>query len=468
LHAFPGRRATANKSNTVAADNIFTRTINYKLFNNSEYPLVNNSQLSFSLLLTLLLACFPFSVSCQQESESKDEAEKLFASHSQSIYQIRVIELATGNKAAIGSGFLIDNQGHIATNFHVVSNFVHQPARYRLEYATVDGHTGNLELIDIDVVHDLAITKGETGGTQPVRLGHSKLSKGTRIFSLGNPHDLGLSVVEGTYNGLLEKSLFDKIFFSGSLNPGMSGGPTLNHAGQVIGINVSTAGNQVSFLVPVHYLKDLLTAAQRNQTQKPELKSRIEQQLFSHQEKFINRLIKSGWKTTGLGPFNLPGSIDEIFKCWGDSDDDQEALMEHAYSNCFSEDQIFLAQRFTTGGLAYTYDYYRSKELSSVHFYNLYSNEFSRPIRVNSASKDDVDNYQCHVDFVEFSGKNWKMSFCSRQYKNYPSLYDTTVSVALVSESDIGLVIQLTASGVSRDTAMAFTRKFVQHITWQK
>ena len=187
---------------------------------------------SYSLLLfTVLLVCIPLSgYSNTEQPAPKDEAEKLFESHSQSIYQIRVIELATGNKAAIGSGFLIDNKGHIATNFHVVSNFVHQPSRYRLEYATVDGHTGDLELIDIDVVHDLAIARGDTGATRPVPLGHSKLSKGTRIFSLGNPHDLGLSVVEGTYNGLLEKSLFDKIFFSGSLNPGMSGGPTLNHA----------------------------------------------------------------------------------------------------------------------------------------------------------------------------------------------------------------------------------------------
>ncbi len=429
---------------------------------------MNKSISSFSLLLlTLLLAYVPVPGSAKQTPAPKDEAEKLFESHSQSIFQIRVIELATGNKAAIGSGFLIDNHGHIATNFHVVSNFVHQPLRYRLEFATVDGDTGDLELVDIDVVHDLAITKGNAGDTEPLPLGHSKLSKGTRIFSLGNPHDLGLSVVEGTYNGLLEKSLFDKIFFSGSLNPGMSGGPTLNHAGQVIGINVSTAGNQVSFLVPVNYLKDLLSDVQKNPSEKPEFKTRIEQQLFSHQEKFINKLLDSEWKTTNLGSFSLPGSINEIFKCWGDSDDDREALMEHAYSNCFSEDQIFLDQRFTTGGLAYTYDYYRSKELGSIHFYNLYSNEYGRPIRVNSANKDEVDNYQCHLDFVAFSGKDWKISFCTRQYLKYPSLYDTTVAIALVSETDIGLVIQLTASGVSKDTALAFTRKFIQHITWQ-
>lgn len=420
------------------------------------------------LVLTLLLTCAPLYTLAQQKPAPKDEAEQLFESHSQSIYQIRVIELATGNKAAIGSGFLVDSQGHIATNFHVVSNFVHQPSRYRLEYATVDGSTGDLKLIDIDIVHDIAITQGATAETRPLPLGHSRLSKGTRIFSLGNPHDLGLSVVEGTYNGLLEKSLFDKIFFSGSLNPGMSGGPTLNHAGEVIGINVSTAGNQVSFLVPVNFLKDLLADVQQESVEHTDFKKRIEQQLFSHQEKFLEQLIESEWQTTELGPFRLPDSINDIFKCWGDSDDNPEALMEHAYSNCYSEDQIYMAQRFTTGGLAYTYDYYRSKELGKIHFYNLYSMEYGRTIRVNSANKDEVDNYQCHVDFVELSNKDWKMSLCSRQYLKYPSLYDTTIAIALVSEQDIGLVIQLAASGVSKETAFALTRKFIQHITWQK
>ena len=177
--------------------------------------------------------------------------------------------------------------------------------------------------------------------------------------------------------------------------------------------------------------------------------------------------MKSEWQTTALGPFRLPDSINDIFKCWGDSDDNPEALMEHAYSNCYSEDQIYMAQRFTTGGLAYTYDYFRSKELGKIHFYNLYSMEYGRTIRVNSANKDEVDNYQCHIDFVELSNKDWKISFCSRQYLKYPSLYDTTVAVALVSERDIGLVIQLAASGVSKESALALTRKFIQHVTWQ-
>lgn len=430
---------------------------------------VNYIILPLAAILMLALTGSALAMDNNRQTIPQDEAEQLFSSHKQSIFQIRVIELATGNKATIGSGFLVDNRGYIATNFHVVSSYVHQPSRYRLMYATVDGDTGPLQLIDIDVVHDLAITRGQfkTKTLQALTLGRSKMAKGTRIFSLGNPHDLGLSVVEGTYNGLLEKSLFDKIFFSGSLNPGMSGGPTLNRRGKVVGINVSTAGNQVSFLVPVSFLKILVGRLKVDSDTSPDFEQRIEQQLFDHQQTFFKQLVSAEWETTTLGPFRLPGTINDIFKCWGDSDDDKEALMDHAYSNCFSDDRIYLDQRFTTGRVAYSYDFYRTKDLGSLHFYNLYSNEFGRSINVNSAGKDEVSNYQCHVDFVNFSQKDWKMSLCIRQYKKYPLLYDMTAAIALVSEKDIGLIVQLAAAGIDQETAYSLTRKFIQYIAWQ-
>lgn len=421
-----------------------------------------------TLTVSSLLLIVSMTLSANEDSQVVDEAEQLFASHKQSILQIRVIELATGNKAAIGSGFLVDKLGHIATNFHVVSNYVHQPDRYRLEYATVDGDTGELTLVDIDVVHDLAVTKSNIVDVPPLSLSKQKLSKGTRIFSLGNPHDLGLSVVEGTYNGLLEKSLFDKIFISGSLNPGMSGGPTLNHAGNVIGINVSTAGNQLSFLVPVKFLSLLLEQMSSDDAGKEEqLQKRIEQQLLEHQQKFLADLIGADWEKTELGPFKLPGSIDSIFKCWGDSENDEDSLMEHAYSNCYSEDKIYLEQQFTTGGLAYTYDLYRSKGPGSVHFYNLYSNEFGRTIRVNAVKKEQLSNYECHLDFIALSSKDWKISTCARQYLKYPALFDVAMSAALVSEKDLGLIVQFVIAGVSKDNARELIKKFLSNIEWQ-
>src|SRR6185503_19402002 len=63
-----------------------------------------------------------------------DEAQKLYEKYQNAVYQIRVIDLASGKKSVIGSGFQFTADGAIATNFHVVSDAVHSPKRFKVEF----------------------------------------------------------------------------------------------------------------------------------------------------------------------------------------------------------------------------------------------------------------------------------------------------------------------------------------------
>lgn len=424
----------------------------------------------------LYLSCTLFATSISTVNAAAGTAKKIYAGYQDSIYQIRVIELASGNKSSIGSGFLISQQGHVATNYHVVAHKIQHPDQYRLEYVLKDGSKGDLKVLSIDVVHDLAITIGDLPSKNYIKLGSEILSKGTRIYSLGNPRDLGMSVIEGTYNGLLDKSLYDKIFFSGSLNPGMSGGPTLDRKGNVIGVNVSTAGNQLSFLVPVKYLKKMVAQLKNSnenndatdgEKEPPNFDQQIEQQLIQIQTQNINNLINSKWESTTLGGMILPGKINKIFKCWGDSDNDKEAIIGHAYSHCMSEDKIYISQNLTTGSIRYRYDLFQSKDLGTLHFYNLYKYHFGRAEPVNYVGKEDVGNYVCNVEFTLVAEKNWKLAFCARNYKKYPLLFDISVQMALISEYYQGLVIQIAVSGITKQQAMKFVKHFMKEIRWQ-
>src|SRR3989338_8892228 len=132
-----------------------------------------------------------------------DEAQSIYESCHLSVVQIQVIDLATGKKASIGSGFQFTPNGHIATNFHVVAEAVHSPQRFRVEYVRHDGATDPAEILDIDIIHDLAVIRGHESSSVYLSLGRSDLSKGTRIYSMGNPFDLGMSIAEGIYNGLM-------------------------------------------------------------------------------------------------------------------------------------------------------------------------------------------------------------------------------------------------------------------------
>ena len=63
--------------------------------------------------------------------------------------------------------------------------------------------------------------------------------------------------------------------------------------------------------------------------------------------------------------------------------------------------------------------------------------------------------------------KNWKLAFCARNYKKYPLLFDISVQMALISEYYQGLVVQIAASGITKQQAMKFVKHFMKEIRWQ-
>ena len=75
-----------------------------------------------------------------------------------------------------------------------------------------------------------------TGANRGIGLAFCRalLARGARIFSLGNPLDVGFAVTEGGYNGLAERHYLPTLFFGGSLSPGMSGGPALDAQGRLV------------------------------------------------------------------------------------------------------------------------------------------------------------------------------------------------------------------------------------------
>lgn len=396
-----------------------------------------------------------------------DEAQRIYEVSHPSVVQIQVIDLATGKKTSIGSGFQFTAQGHIATNFHVVSEAVHAPQRFRIESLRHDGAVGLVDLLDIDVVHDLAIVLSRDSGGSALSLGHSQLSKGTRLFAMGNPFDLGMTVMEGIYNGLMEDSFYRKILFSGSLNPGMSGGPAFNREGEVIGVNVSTAGNEVSFLVPVEYLKGLYDNLIQSSGPAPRWEERIKLQLIANQEDHMKKLLDVKWETLEVGDARVPGELLNVFKCWGKSEDKESELYNYAYINCATSDEIFLSSSLSTGQVLFQYYWMTSKGLNPIRFYHLYENHFRYPHPYENAEEDDVTNFRCDNNFVDVNGRDMKVLWCARNYKRYPALYDINLSMALVDRQDRGLLVEVVALGLGKQNAIDFIRKFMKEIQWR-
>jgi S1-C subfamily serine protease len=436
------------------------------------------------LKLFLLLALLVCALSCpayaarhndDDGQPSKDEARRIYQAHGSAIYQVQVIDLASGKKNSIGSGFQFTADGLIGTNYHVIAEALQRPSSNRLEYVDEHDERGQLTIMIADVVHDLAILKMDKPGKDFIALGSSDQPKGLRLFSLGNPRDIGFSIIEGTYNGKNRDSFFDKIHFSGSLNPGMSGGPAVSHDGKVVGINVSTGGNQISFLVPVEPLRELqeeLTKLGPNFNFLPTSHAYIEQQLLAAQKKNVDRILAEKWESMDFGLFQVPKNVTNAFKCWGDSSVQEKRPYTEYHATCATNDRIFMDANsdadgeFYTGIYLYRFDYFEAREkLNLPRFYALYQREYAMPLQAYAnAGEDDATNFDCNSRFIDLHGQRWKASFCVRQYKKYPQLYDMHLYMALVGEGRKAFMASQALQGISMDSAVKMAQRFMESI----
>lgn len=406
--------------------------------------------------------CSCFSVTAY----AKGAASQLFNQLKQQVYQIRLIDLASDDKNSIGSGFQISKDGHLATNFHVVSSYVHEPEKFRLEYVSHDGSTGDIKLLDIDVIHDLAIIKIKPPQKKYFKFNLNTLSKGARIYSMGNPHDLSMLIIEGNFSGLIEESRYKKILFSGSLNPGMSGGPAFDNKGKLIGINVSKGSEQLSFLVPVAELNKLYKRVQKNGAAK-KFEKVIETDLLRDQQEFYSRLQTKKWASETLGDVTISGKLDKSLKCWGHTVDEEDIHYKGVHKHCRSQDQIYISRNMYSGTFSYSYEWMTTEQLNRFQFYSQVENRFTQSSVSSVYKEEDATNYICNSDFVTISHHSWKISTCTRAYKKYHGLYDLLFLAASVDLNDKSLLMKAGLSGVSKDNGLKFIKKFLGEIKWK-
>jgi hypothetical protein len=395
------------------------------------------------------------------------DAETLFNRKVGALYQVRVINKSTGEKSSIGSGFVFGRRDLVATNFHVISSYIHKPDTYTLEYLSGTGDNGPLTVLDVDVPHDLAILRADSELGQPMETGPVP-EKGAPLYAMGNPHDLGMSLTDGTNNGVLPQSNDGRIHFSGSLNPGMSGGPTMDGNGLVIGINVATAGNNISFIIPSTYLDRIIEDIEaRNFDPVSDLLGRISQQLQENQKNYLQHLADGEWRETNIGGYKVPGEISHTIRCWDASrPPKQNELYNRLFTHCQNQNEIFLYDSLDVGKIKYEYIWLDSEKLGPTTFYNLYQQQFVSRYS-GQGGKQDVTNFKCETRFVQIGEKQWKVNLCRRDYLRYPELSDIVLTSAMTGEPNHGMIFNLYLTGTDYGSALVLTRRLMESFSWQ-
>ncbi len=217
--------------------------------------------------------------STSQNAESSNSSQALPAdltgntvtdvyNHSKSaIVTITAVTNASSNNgsADIGTGFLVDNQGDLATNNHVVSG-------QKTVSVTLNNRTYIGKVLGTDPLDDLAVVRvPQLANIAPLPLGTAKtLVPGQMVIAIGNPFQLTQTVTAGIVSGL-DRSMPSQsgplitglIQTDAALNPGNSGGPLLNAQGQVVGINTAIESPVegsvgIGFAIPIDRFKQVM------------------------------------------------------------------------------------------------------------------------------------------------------------------------------------------------------------------
>jgi S1-C subfamily serine protease len=179
---------------------------------------------------------------------------------------------------ATGSGILINSNGTVLTNYHVIENAV------KVTVSFEHGKTIEAKVIGKDPSNDLAVLKVSTEGlanVRPLQLGDSSAAQvGDPVLAIGNPFDLERTLTTGVVSALQRHieapngfQIDNVLQTDAPINPGNSGGPLLNAAGEVIGINsqIETAGGNagsvgIGFSIPINTAKSELPKLEQGGT----------------------------------------------------------------------------------------------------------------------------------------------------------------------------------------------------------
>lgn len=175
-----------------------------------------------------------------------------------------VVSDKNGNLLGLGSGFVVDSNGLLATNLHVVKG------GYSIIVTLANGDTYDSVLVaDVDEPRDLALLQIKAMNLTPVRLGDSDtVQVGQHLMAIGNPQGLTNSVSDGIVSAIRQGEGMRHLQVTAPISPGSSGGPLVNDSGEVVGVTERTyEGQNLNLAVPVNYLKPMVTFLDRSKMQ---------------------------------------------------------------------------------------------------------------------------------------------------------------------------------------------------------
>ena len=380
------------------------------------------------------------------------------------VVRIEVRETGAVALSSVGSGFFAAPSGRIITNYHVISRLVNEPGRHRGR-ATWGSDTVDIQVLAVDVVHDLAVLDApDAHGAAMLTPVTVNLLKGDRLLAMGHPRDLGLSIVEGTYNGQVEHVLTPRLHFTGPLNPGMSGGPAVTPAGALVGVNVATMGEELAFLVPAEFVTRLLSRLPATLPTADALRRDMATQLGQMGVDALDALFIPGAPTVQLGPYRAPTEPSAAFQCWGDAREPKDAAYRLVVHRCGTDESVFLSEDLNAGLVYFSHQLLDGASLSRIRLLTASEQAFNDKLTFDGTARETT-RFRCTTGNVRTATMTFRAEVCARRLKSLYGLYEAVMRATPLGATAQSLVTTLTMSGVRFDLIQRTVARYLASIT---
>lgn len=397
-------------------------------------------------------------------------AQSLYNRIRPAVVVVKVESQANQAVASVASGFVTSRADWVVTNYHAISDAVLEPDDHQLVLQTLDGRDYEVQVLAVDVLNDLAILQLDKPIRAPLlELRENVPAKGEIGFSMGKPGSYQHSIVAGTFNGIQDEIAVPLIVFSGAINAGMSGGPTLDAQGRVVGVNVasSTQHQLVGLAVPAEALGQLL---RRHAGQKPPglaaLRADIARQLGDYGRLLLGRLDLPDNSVRRLGPFNVRGDLIEGKPCSSSRQDKPGYRFTQHAQTCSNGDGLYVMDGQYAGRLRSGSFWIRGEGLSPRAITRLVER---RLWALRDVNEEDGPPGRWHCTEQRLRADNdqpVQLHACRRPVQHLPGLFDYRFRYVPLIHGVDALVVSLGLSGFDDQTARAVLHKSIETLRY--
>ena len=351
------------------------------------------------------------------------------------------VEVHSGNKDAknaLGSGYLVSADGLVVTNYHVVGSFVSHPTRYQVRVKTATRECP-ASLVQFDIANDLAVLRAPCVEALPLTLATAVPPTGSSIVAFGNPHGLGLSLIEGIFNGFAKKGVVARMLLSMPLNSGMSGGPILDGSGAVIGTNVSVMylSNSLSFGVPASKAAALLTRPPLP-SEEHALRDEASRQLAAIEAATTASVVDAFTDARQAQTVTVGGAVGrrppEPFECWDDTDVYKDQGITKTRFGCDLQFTPSIEEIGPVGSVELLYEHFAAT--GSRHgFYDHLEDHGAAHLEVQPRDPNNgvLSAPECVADRVAAGDITWKVNTCVSALVKHPGFFQFDVAATSVN-----------------------------------